>query len=78
MKRNSMYTKGDFHIHSTYSDGSLTPSQIINLAKEKRVDILSITDHNNTDGIEIAKNPQEVQKQVNSIRTEIKLLSYRE
>ena len=29
---------------------------------------------NNTDGIEIAKNPQEVQKQVNSIRTEIKEL----
>ena len=54
MKRNSMYTKGDFHIHSTYSDGSLTPSQIINLAKEKRVDILSITDHNNTDGIDEA------------------------
>ena len=49
-----MYTKGDFHIHTTYSDGSLTPSQIINLAKEKRVDILSITDHNNTDGIDEA------------------------
>ena len=29
---------------------------------------------NNTDGIEMAKNPQEVQKQVNSIRTEIKEL----
>ena len=29
---------------------------------------------NNTDGIEIAKNPQEVKKQVNSIRTEIKEL----
>ena len=54
MKRYSMYTKGDFHIHTTYSDGSLTPSQIINLAKEKRVDILSITDHNNTDGIDEA------------------------
>ena len=29
---------------------------------------------NNTDGIEMAKNPQEVQKQVNGIRTEIKEL----
>lgn len=49
-----MYTKGDFHIHSTYSDGSLTPSQIVRLAKERQVDIMAITDHNNTDGIDEA------------------------
>lgn len=49
-----MYTKGDFHIHSTYSDGSLTPSQVVRLAKERYVDIMSITDHNNTDGIDEA------------------------
>ena len=45
-----MYTKGDFHIHSTCSDGGLTPSEIVKLAKRKEVDIISITDHNNTDG----------------------------
>ena len=49
-----MYNKGDFHIHSTYSDGSLMPSQIINLAKKRDMDIISITDHNNTDGIDEA------------------------
>ena len=54
MKRNSMYTKGDFHIHSTCSDGGLTPSEIVKLAKRKEVDIISITDHNNTDGIDEA------------------------
>ena len=54
MKRSKMYTKGDFHIHSTYSDGSLTPSQVVRLAKERYVDIMSITDHNNTDGIDEA------------------------
>lgn len=54
MKRNSMYTKGDFHIHSTYSDGGLTPSQIVRLAKTRQVDIMAITDHNNTDGIDEA------------------------
>ncbi len=54
MKRSNMYTKGDFHIHSTYSDGSLTPSQVVRLAKERYVDIMSITDHNNTDGIDEA------------------------
>lgn len=54
MKRSNMYTKGDFHIHSTYSDGSLTPSQVVRLAKERYVDIMAITDHNNTDGIDEA------------------------
>ncbi|MCI9303350.1 PHP domain-containing protein [Clostridium sp.] len=49
-----MYTKGDFHIHSIYSDGSLTPSQVVRLAKEKQVDIMAITDHNNTDGVDEA------------------------
>lgn len=46
-----MYKKGDFHIHSTYSDGNCTPSQIINIAKKRGVDIISITDHNCTNGI---------------------------
>ena len=54
MKISNMYNKGDFHIHSTYSDGSLMPSQIINLAKKRDMDIISITDHNNTDGIDEA------------------------
>lgn len=51
-----MYTKGDFHIHSTFSDGGLTPKEIITLAKKEDVDILSITDHNCTLGIDEAIN----------------------
>ena len=49
-----MYKKGDFHIHSIYSDGSLTPSKVVRIAKQKEVDIMAITDHNNTDGIDEA------------------------
>ena len=49
-----MYTKGDFHIHSTCSGGGLSPTEIVRLAKQKNVDIISITDHNNTDGIDEA------------------------
>ena len=49
-----MFTKGDFHIHSTASDGELTPKEIIQLAKEKGVDILSITDHNTVNGVDEA------------------------
>ena len=37
--------KADLHIHSTISDGSDTIEQIINIAKEKQLDAIAITDH---------------------------------
>lgn len=49
-----MYKKGDFHIHSTYSDGGLTPREIINLAKKRKIDVIAITDHNSTAGVDEA------------------------
>jgi len=49
-----MYTKGDFHIHSTYSDGGYTPREVVMLSKKKNVDIISLTDHNTTCGIDEA------------------------
>jgi len=49
-----MYKKGDFHIHSNCSDGAYTPKEIVILAKKKNVDIISLTDHNNTCGIDEA------------------------
>ena len=36
----------DLHIHSTYSDGTLNVSEILNIARKSGVNILSITDHN--------------------------------
>jgi predicted metal-dependent phosphoesterase TrpH len=44
----------DLHVHTTYSDGSLTPRQVINLAKKVGVVAVGITDHDITDGIEEA------------------------
>lgn len=49
-----MYKKGDFHVHSTCSDGSYTPRQVVDLAKKRDVDIISLTDHNITSGIDEA------------------------
>lgn len=49
-----MYTKGDFHIHSTFSDGGHSPNEIVMLSKKRNVDIIALTDHNNTDGIDEA------------------------
>ena len=41
-----MYKKGDFHIHSTCSDGEYTSREVVMIAKKKNVDIISLTDHN--------------------------------
>jgi len=37
--------RGAIHIHTTYSDGSGTPEEIIALAKQARLDFIVITDH---------------------------------
>lgn len=49
-----MFTRGDFHIHSTASDGDLSPEEIVLTAKCMGIDTIAITDHNTVDGIEKA------------------------
>ena len=44
----------DLHIHTTCSDGSLTPSQVVQYAKEKDLKAIAITDHDTIDGNEEA------------------------
>ncbi len=46
-----MYFKGDFHIHSNKSDGEFSPSELVKLAKSENIDIMSLTDHDTTDGL---------------------------
>lgn len=46
--------KGDFHIHSNYSDGELSPREIVILAKRVGLDVISIADHNTVGGVEEA------------------------
>ena len=41
----------DMHMHSCYSDGELSPNEIIRLAILKNIGVLSITDHNTLEGI---------------------------
>ena len=40
--------KVDFHVHSTASDGTFTPTQIMGMAKDFRA--IALTDHDNCDG----------------------------
>lgn len=35
----------DLHMHSNYSDGELTPKELLNLAKDNDIGIMSLTDH---------------------------------
>lgn len=44
----------DLHIHTTASDGSLTPSQVVCYAKEKGLKAIAITDHDTIEGNEEA------------------------
>ena len=46
-----MLLRGDFHIHSTASDGSLRPWEVVRTASNRGVGIIAITDHNTTNGI---------------------------
>lgn len=43
--------KYDLHSHSTSSDGSLSPEELVTRAKEKGVDFFALTDHDTISGI---------------------------
>ncbi|MCX5726512.1 MAG: PHP domain-containing protein [Candidatus Saganbacteria bacterium] len=44
----------DLHIHTTFSDGTATPEEVVRLAKKADLKTIAITDHDVVDGIEIA------------------------
>lgn len=41
----------DMHVHSVYSDGACTVEELARKAKSQRLSLLSLTDHDTTDGI---------------------------
>lgn len=46
--------KADLHLHTNYSDGKLTPFQLIDLSIKSGLSIISITDHDNVNALEQA------------------------
>jgi len=46
----------DLHIHTVFSDGSLTPGEVVQFAKKSGFTAISITDHDNIGGIQSALN----------------------
>ncbi len=44
----------DLHVHSTKSDGTFTPTQLVDYARQKRLYAFALTDHDTIDGLEEA------------------------
>jgi hypothetical protein len=49
-----MKVKADLHMHTRYSDGIHTPSELIDLVKAKGIDKIAITDHDSISAIDEA------------------------
>ena len=47
--------KADLHVHSSYSDGNMSVFEIIEYAKEKDINVIAITDHDNLESIKDIK-----------------------
>ena len=45
----------DLHLHSTCSDGVESPTRVMEVAKEQRLDVVSLTDHDTTAGWDEAR-----------------------
>lgn len=48
--------KIDLHMHSTFSDGELTPEELVDYALDRGVLAIALTDHDRTEGNSIAQN----------------------
>lgn len=46
--------KGDYHIHTNYSDGVFSPEKIVDLAVDAGLEAMSLTDHDNVLSYDIA------------------------
>ena len=46
----------DLHMHSSYSDGALTPEELIENAQIKKIKFISITDHDSIESQYVTKN----------------------
>jgi len=62
-----MVVEVDLHLHTTFSDGNLTPTELVDLCAEKGLKTISITDHDSTEGIEEAIKASDKYKDFNII-----------
>ena len=41
----------DLHTHTVYSDGTFTPRELLELARDRGLDVVAVTDHDTTNGL---------------------------
>lgn len=56
MKKRKMYRKIDLHLHTSASDGSDTPAELLRLARNSGISVVSVTDHDTIEGMKEALN----------------------
>lgn len=76
----------DLHLHTTLSDGRLTPEQLVKLTVQRGLRVIAITDHDSTEGIEASLKAAKAFPQLKVIagielstdipRNEVHLLGY--
>ena len=44
----------DLHLHTTHSDGNLTPTELVDLCARKGLKVIAVSDHDSTEGIDEA------------------------
>ena len=49
----------DLHTHTTASDGQYTPTELVGLAKNRRLSVLAVTDHDTIAGVNEAQRAGE-------------------
>lgn len=65
--------KIDLHSHTHYSDGHLSPKELIDRAHNMQVNVLAITDHDTVDGIQVAMDYQAEQKRFMQILSGVEI-----
>jgi predicted metal-dependent phosphoesterase TrpH len=65
--------KIDLHSHTHYSDGHLSPKELIDRGHNMQVNVLAITDHDTVDGIQEAMDYQSAQKRSMQIMSGVEI-----
>src|SRR5215467_13915430 len=47
--------RADLHLHTTHSDGSYTPAEVVDLARRSGLAAIAVTDHDTTSGVAEAR-----------------------
>ncbi|MEF3254565.1 MAG: PHP domain-containing protein, partial [Deferribacterales bacterium] len=61
----------DLHCHSKFSDGTLSPQELINKAESIGLEILALTDHDTVDGVESFLNLNSAVKRIPGVEISI-------